>query len=281
MNAPFRQNLVGDPVCVSVLMSTYARESAHHLEESLASLYLQTRIPDEIVLVVDGPIDNEQEEVIAKYERAEIPLIVVRKEVQAGLALAMNTGLEHCRGRYVMRMDADDICERDRVELQVEFLQQHPEIDLLGGWIQELSDDDMLYGVKASPCHHEELAKALRFRNVISHPTVIMRRKTLIAVGAYRTDFGLLEDYDLFVRFVEAGAKLHVIPKVLLRARTSKAQRARRGGLEYLRGELAFRRSCFRRGFLTPREFVLTTALYSAFRLIGPLRRSFYGLART
>lgn len=280
MNALLTGRPVGVAISVSVLMSTYGRETAAHLEECLASLEAQTLAPTEIVLVVDGPIDEAQERVISHYSASSIPLVTVRLASCHGLAAAMNAGLEVCRGDFVMRMDSDDICEPDRNELQLAYLIRHPEVDLVGSWCSEFSDDNMITGSKVSPCAHAEIVAALRFRNVLVHPTVLIRREKLDAVGGYRSDFGRLEDYDLFVRLVVTGATMHVIPRRLIRVRTSLAQRSRRGGWGYLRNEICFRWHCLKIGFLSPKQFMLTVILYGAFRLAGPLRRTFYGLAR-
>jgi hypothetical protein len=90
-----------------------------------------------------------------------------------------------------------------------------------------------------------------------------------------------MEDYDLFLRLVEAGAHFHVIPKVLLRIRSGIDQRKRRGGMKYVLNEIRFRLEFYRSGFFTLREFVLISTLYTCFRLVsGTMRDRLYGLAR-
>jgi glycosyltransferase involved in cell wall biosynthesis len=121
---------------VSVLMSTHAGETAAILAESLASIYAQTVLPDQLVLVLDGPVDPDQEEIIARFGRdARIAdLTLVRLEHNVGLARAMNAGLERCIGAYTMRADSDDLCHPQRLGLQLAYARAHPEIDLVSSW---------------------------------------------------------------------------------------------------------------------------------------------------
>src|SRR5262249_2229778 len=145
----------GQPT-ISVLMSTYAGESGANLSESLESIYAQTVIPDQMVLVVDGPIGADQEEVLARYAKdlriAEWTL--VRLPTNGGLARAMNAGLEHCTGTYIMRADSDDICEPCRLEVQLAYAEVHPETDVIAGWGTEFYDDGRPDPMKTSSVLH-------------------------------------------------------------------------------------------------------------------------------
>jgi len=269
---------------VNVLMSTYKAEKAEYLAAAMESLYSQTVPPDRVVLVLDGEVGMDQHEVITRFgtDGRRPDLTIVALPQNGGLANALNAGLAYCDGDYVMRMDSDDICMPDRLALQLAYLAEHPDADLISSWVREFSDAEAQERLKVSPTDHDAITSALRWRNVIAHSAVIVRTSALKKIGGYRADFGMLEDYDLFVRLITSGAHLHVIPKVLLRIRTSMAQRARRGNLAYLKNEIRFRAECLRLGFLNRSQFVATVCLYAVFRLAGPaLRNRFYGLART
>lgn len=268
---------------VSVLMATYADESAANLRDSLESIYAQNVRPQEIILVVDGPVDGEQENIIAQYlsDRRIGTLSVVRLQACGGLANALNAGLERCRGDYTMRMDSDDICEPDRLQRQLSYALSHPDIDLIASWSEEFFDDGSTSRLKIAPVSHDAVVKALQWRNIIIHPTALIRTESLRKVGGYRADYGKLEDYDLFVRFALGGMKFHVIPKVLVRVRTGSELWRRRGGVRYCLDEIRFRAECLRRGFVNVRQFIAITAMYTVFRLLsGPLRGRLYALAR-
>jgi len=269
---------------VNVLMSTHKGENGHNLAEALESLYAQTVTPDRIVLVLDGYVGQDQHDVISFYgaDRRGPDLTIVALPSNSGLAHALNAGLAYCDGDFVMRMDSDDICMPDRLALQLAYIKEHPETDLISSWASEFTVGEPTEKMKVSPTEHDALAMALRWRNVIAHSAILIRTSTLTRVGGYRADFGLLEDYDLWVRLMTKGARFHVLPKVLLRIRTSLAQRGRRGNLAYLRNEIRFRSECLRIGFLTRSQFIATLGLYAMFRLAGPmLRNQFYALART
>lgn len=269
---------------VSVLMATYADESASNLRDSLESIYAQNVRPWEIILVIDGPIGVDQEAVIAHYlsdPRIEA-LSIVRLPTCSGLANALNAGLERCRGTYTMRMDSDDVCEPDRLERQIAYARSHPDIDLIASWSEEFFDDGTPSRLKIAPVSHDAVVRALQWRNIIIHPSTLIRTDSLRKVDGYRAAYGKLEDYDLFVRFALGGMKFHVIPKVLVRVRTGSHLWQRRGGLRYCLDEIRFRAECFRAGFLNARQFIAITAMYILFRLIsGPLRGRLYALART
>jgi glycosyltransferase involved in cell wall biosynthesis len=269
---------------VSALLSTFAGETAANLGESLESIYAQTVPPDQLVLVLDGPVDVGQEEVIARYARDSriANLTLVRLQSNVGLARAMNAGLERCSGKYIMRADSDDLCDPRRLELQLDHFRAHAETDLVAAWSAEFYGGGRADVLKTSSVQHDAVVRALRWRNVLVHPTVLIRTKPLRRVGGYRPDFPLLEDYDLFVRLVLSGARFHVIPKVLLRFRSSIEQRRRRGGLRYCMNEIRFRFYCLRAGFLSPGEFIIVTPMYVVFRLVGgSFRDRLYALVRT
>ena len=269
---------------VNVLMSTHKGENGKNLAEALESIYAQTLPPDRVVLVLDGHVGTDQHDVIGTYgaDSRGPDLTIVSLPSNSGLASALNAGLAYCDGEFVMRMDSDDICMPDRLALQLAYFNEHPEMDVISSWASEFSANDTTEKMKVSPTEHDALAMALRWRNVIAHSAILIRTEALKKVGGYRADFGLLEDYDLWVRLLTAGSQFHVLPKVLLRIRTSLAQRGRRGNLAYLRNEIRFRSECLRIGFLTRSQFVATLFLYAMFRLAGPmLRNQFYALART
>jgi len=271
------------PATVSALMSTYAGETAKNLAESLESIYGQTLAPHQLVLVLDGPIDDSQEAVIAHYAKdcRIVDLTIVRLPSNVGLARALNAGLERCVGQYLMRMDSDDICDPLRLELQLNYFRDHPEIDIVTTWATDFYEDGRPNVIKSSPTCHDAVVRALRWRNVLVHPAVLVRIEAVRAIGGYRRDFGLLEDYDLFVRLALIGAKFHVIPKSLLRLRASTNQRRRRGGLRYCANDIKFRFFCLRTGFLNAREFFVLTSFYTVFRLIGGvLRDRLYSFTR-
>jgi GT2 family glycosyltransferase len=178
-------------------------------------------------------------------------------------------------------MDSDDISVPDRLAIQLAYFAAYPETDVISSWCEEFFEDGTSPQLKICPASHEAIVDALRFRNVLTHPALMIRSDTLRRVGAYRAKFGKLEDYDLFIRLAQSGARFHAIPKVLVRMRSSLEQRSRRGGLSYCIHEIRFRTEHFRQGFLSTGQFIMTTTMYMLFRLTSAaLRRRVYSMAR-
>lgn len=268
---------------VSVLMATYAGDKAIHLAQALESVFNQTRAPDELVLVLDGPIGTVSEQVVADYRNdPRIPRVKIRRlPVNCGLAHALNAGLDACDGQWIMRMDSDDIALPDRLRLQLDYAGEHRDADLISSWCEEFSDGTSVTRIKSSPVTHDSVVRALKWRNVLVHPTILVRAATLRRFGGYRTEFDKLEDYDLFVRLALAGARFRVIPKALLKVRVGQGMMIRRGGFRYCWNEVRFRAFCWRNGLLTAPQFAATTLAYLTFRLTGAtLRARLYGFTR-
>jgi glycosyltransferase involved in cell wall biosynthesis len=126
----------------SVLMCVYAGDDAGALAASLASLVSQSRPPDEIVLVEDGPLPRELANVIQSVSSSRPGLLTIhRLETNRGLIASLNAGLKLCRGEFLFRMDADDVCRTDRIEKQLEFMEGHAQIGVLGSAMDEFVDD--------------------------------------------------------------------------------------------------------------------------------------------
>ncbi len=197
----------------SVLMTTYAGERAEFLEAALLSIIDQTLAAAQIVLVVDGPIDAAQHAVLDRGAEqataAGSQFIQVDRAQCGGLAIALNHGLRHCSEPWIARMDSDDHAPPHRLAMQWEFLAAHPDIDVLAGYQMEFSAHPaQVDRVKTIPERHDDIARVLRWRNTISHPSVVMRSDAVRRVGGYH-EIGLLEDYDLMLRMLAAGARFH------------------------------------------------------------------------
>lgn len=270
-----------DDAEVSVLMAA-SGETAENLKQSLESVYAQTVRAKQVVLVLYGAPDPMKEHVVERFalDSRIADLKIIRLESCDGFAKALNVGLEICYGAYIMFADGYSVSQPDRLELQLSYFLNHPETDVVGSWGVEC--DGTRHLSKVSSVDSATVIKALRVRNVLSHPTLMIATDTLRRVGGYRSDFSMLEDYDLFVRLVALGAKFHVIPKILVRTQNGLEQRRRRRGLRYCLSEIRFRYFCFRAGFLSKTGFFLLTPVYVVLRLTGGASLDWlYFLART
>ena len=201
---------------VSVLLP--ARNAAATLDAALASLRRQTWSDWECVVVDDGSTDATGE--VARAAAAIDPRVTMVPTPPRGLVAALGTGLERCRGEYVARMDADDLMRRDRLALQVDGLDRDPQLAAVGAHVRFFPRAGMSDGLRAYERWLNSVDSPARLRaeafveSPVAHPTLLIRRSVLAAVG-YR-DRGWPEDYDLVLRLLAAGHEIGVVPRRLL-----------------------------------------------------------------
>ena len=217
---------------ISVLMSVYGKDNPGYYRLALESVTSrQVLKPKQAVIVFDGPVPDEIEIITKEVEEKnpEICFAIVRQKTNKGLAAALNTGLRSCSCEYVARMDSDDISEPERFRLQADYLQKHPETDLLGGFISEFIDDPQKStSVRKVGCDKESILRMAKRRTPFNHVSVIYRKESVLAVGGYAEDFGKLEDYRLWVDMISAGMTFSNIDDILVNVRVGDGQLRRR-----------------------------------------------------
>lgn len=246
----------------SVLMSVYAKEDPAHFRLALQSnLVHQTLLPTEMVLVCDGPLTPELDAVIAEYETAFPQVLrVCRLEKNCGLGNALNYGLQQCRYEWIARADSDDVCDKERFEIQMRYLRVHSEIDVLGGWIDEFESDwQQPFREKQMPLHHEEIVKMAKFRNPINHMTVIFRKSVIEAAGSYQ-HLPYMEDYFLWVRAICNGAKTANLAQNLVHARVGNGMAQRRGNRAQIASRKELNKYMVQYGLATKLDAAISTA---------------------
>ena len=224
----------------SVLMSVYYSEKAKWLQTSLESVFNQTVKPTEVVLVEDGPLTDELYAVIAKFKDEHAELKSVKLPVNSGLGKALNVGLKQCSYPLVARMDSDDISKPYRFEQQLQYFEEHPDVDVCSSWIDEFQDDvDNITAIKKLPETHDALYEYGKMRCPVNHPSVMFRRDAVLMNGSYQ-DYPLLEDYFLWVRMMTNGCTFHCLQESLLFFRANREMYKRRGGIKYALIEVRF-----------------------------------------
>lgn len=224
----------------SVLLSIYYKESPEFLQECFNSILSQTLQPNEIILVKDGPINNELDSVITEYASLMPMLKIIPLTENQGLGKALNEGLKHCSHDIVARMDTDDICKPDRFEKQISIFKTNHDIDIVSSWIEEFEENTSnILSVRKLPETHSEIYAYGKKRCPINHPVVMFKKKAVLAAGGYM-HLPLFEDYYLWIRMLVNGAKFYNIQESLLYFRTSEAMFMRRGGLKYALTEVSF-----------------------------------------
>lgn len=256
----------------SVLMSVYQRVNETELTQCLASLTYQTQQPDQIVIVIDGPIPDNLEIQLQQFEaNSETKVTLVPLKENGGLTKALNAGLSHCTGEWIFRMDADDISSPDRFEVQLEALNANPHIDLLGTAMWEFSNDprnpERFKPVKAE---HKDIKQSFALRNPINHPTICMRKELIQQVGGY-PELPLLEDYFLWAKLLQAGATFHNLTSAHYLFRFDDATLHRRGGAQNFRNEIWLRRWMYRAKLTTLPTYLFGCTIQLVLRF-APMR---------
>lgn len=221
----------------SVLMSLYIKENPLFLVECFTSLVNQTYPADEIVLVLDGMITPELEQVIEQFQ-PKLPLKLVPLAQNVGLGKALNEGINQCSNEWLFRMDTDDICYPERFAKQVEFIEKNPDVVLFSTHIAEFDKDPQhILSIREVPISFEEIVRFNKMRSPFNHMTVAYKKSVLHEVGGYQHHL-FLEDYNLWNRVIAGGYKVGNLPDVLLYARTNgDAMIGRRRGWGYAKSE--------------------------------------------
>lgn len=241
----------------SVLLSLYIKEQPSFLKQSLDSLLSQTLLPNEIVLVKDGPLTSELDAVVSDFAKRCASLRVVALPQNQGLGRALNEGLKYCSYDLVARMDTDDIAKPNRFEKQIRIFNEYPEIDVCSSWVEEFIESPHYpVSVKKLPEKHVDIAVYAHSRNPVNHPVVMFRKKAVMEAGGYQ-HFPLFEDYYLWVRMLANGARFYNIQESLLYFRTSPDMFKRRGGLKYAMDEFRFQKVMFDMNMIFSKQLLL------------------------
>ena len=235
----------------SLLLSIYKHENPDYVVTCFDSIYSQTVLPTEIVLVEDGPLTSELYKVLEKEEKRFPCMKRVVLEKNQGLGVSLRKGLEACTHDIVARMDTDDICLPKRFEIQINYMQAHPDIDVLGAWITEFEyEPSNAVAIRCLPEEHKEIYNFGKLRNPMNHPVVMFRKKAVLDVGSYQPCY-LFEDYYLWGRMLVKGYHFHNLQQSLLLFRRSPEMIQRRGGLSYAFHEIAFLKKLQKTGYIS------------------------------
>ena len=213
----------------SVLMSVYYKEKPEYLDLSIKSILDQTVKPDEFIIVEDGPLTVELDEVINKYLKDNTEVFhVIKLKQNGGLGHALNIGIKASRNELIARMDSDDISLPDRCEKQLKAFQVNPELSIIGTQIDEfINDPKNVVSSRIVPTTDEDIRKFARRRSPFNHPTVMYRKSDLLRLKGYQTS-GRKEDLDLFIRMINNGCKALNLNEALLLYRSNEDNLKRR-----------------------------------------------------
>ncbi len=223
----------------SVIISVYKNDRAEYVAIAIDSIIQhQTIKPDEVILVVDGPIGYDLSNLLLQFERKyEKYLKILWQKVNTGLGNVLRIGVENAKYDIIARMDSDDISRSDRFEKQIKFMSENPDVDLVGGQIEEFIDSaDNIVGKRIVPTESTEIYKYIKSRCPFNHMSVMFRKSAVLNVGNYM-DWHYNEDYYLWIRMALAGCVFANMPDTLVNVRVGKDMYNRRGGWKYFKSE--------------------------------------------
>jgi GT2 family glycosyltransferase len=207
------------PPAVSVVMPV--RDGEAFLREAIDSVLAEELSDLELVVVDDGSTDSTSS-ILEEYA-ARDARVRVHREAGDNLATAINRGFRRCRAPLFARLDADDVSIPGRLQAQVEFMNAHPEVVLLGGQALLVNESGVDFATARYPLEDGELRTALATGNPFVHSAVAISRRAFEAVGGYRENLDHAEDLDLWLRLAEQG-KLANLPQPVVKYRIHARQ---------------------------------------------------------
>lgn len=240
----------------SVLMSVYRNDKPEDFLEAVKSVSVkQTLPPDEIVIVVDGPVPESLEKKIIEIEKNIPSTRIIWQKENKGLGQALNIGMKACSNELVARMDADDISVPDRFEKQIAYMKSHPDCDVVGGQISEFIDSpENIVVYRKVPLDPIDCLNYFKDRDPLNHMTVLLRKSAVMKVGNYQP-WHLDEDTYLWGRLLKNGYRIANLQDILVNVRVGKEMYARRGGWKYFKSDSKILKWKLDNGFLSHSRF--------------------------
>ena len=260
----------------TLLLCTYKNDNPQHLKECLDSIIAGTIHPSEMIIVNDGPLTAELDEVISStnfpFETAIIPLPTHQTQ-----GIARREGVAAAKYDWIALMDSDDVCLPDRFEKQCSEIEKNPKIDIIGGQIAEFSvTQNQVHALRQVPIHHEEILAYAKKRNPFNTMAVMLKKDLALRSGNFRY-FPGFEDYDLWVRMIKNGAICQNSEDVLVRVRTGCGMYSRRRGIGYIKNEWRMQLQLRNLGFTTRFQFIKNIFIRIPVRLFPkPMIESIY-----
>lgn len=215
---------------IAVLMSVYRKDNPEYLDTSIRSVWTdQTLRPNQIVIIKDGPISTETQAVLNRWQiDLGDKLQVIQHSKNEGLTKSLNDGIDIIKTDLIARMDSDDISCPARFEKQAKYLSEHPDIDIVGGSLQEFDAQNTCLNIRHYPQTHQDAVNSMHKACPLAHPTVMMRRRIFDKGLRYDERFKTSQDIALWFDAVCAGYYIANIPDVTIHFRFAADTYSRR-----------------------------------------------------
>lgn len=258
----------------SILMSVYKNDNSQYLKESINSMLNQTILTNDFVIVKDGILTKELNDILDEYNQKYNFINLIQIKENVGLGKALSIGINECKNELVARMDADDYSFINWIEKQLTFLEKNPDIDLIGTQALEFTEDvNNPLQYNNFPMIHEEIVKYAHSRNPYSHPSVMFKKSKVLQSGNYQTAY-LCEDYDLWIRMIQSGCKCANLNECLFAVRVNNDFFKRRGGIKYVKSINNLMKRNMKNGFFTLKDYFKNITIRSVVYLMPNNMRS-------
>lgn len=246
----------GETQKFSVCMSVYKNDNTADFTDAVLSIYNQTCPPDEIILVIDGPVSMTMYDAIEVLKEKTGIMKIIPLEQNMGHAIARQTALEIAKNDLCAVMDADDISLPDRFEKQLQAFENYPDVSVIGGFINEfIHTVDNVVGSRIVPECDIDIKNYMKSRCPMNLVTVMFKKKDIMNVGGYQ-DWYCEEDYYLWIRLALAGYKFYNIQENLVNVRVGEKMYQRRGGKKYFLSEARLQKYMFDHKLITYPRYI-------------------------
>ena len=208
---------------VTVGIPYYCNTVKDELEEAIDSILNQSRQPEEIHLIQDGPVPEELKKLVESYLDKEKIIKHLVIPVRCGLAYALNISILNSKTGLYARMDSDDISHPMRLERQLLFLKENQGYDIVGTWLAEFEEEinRLTDRIRKVPTDQESIYRMFHYRNPLNHATLVFRRDVFAITGLYNPSYKKAQDTELYARVFKNNVNVANLPEVLYYMRLS------------------------------------------------------------
>lgn len=254
----------------SVCMSVYKNDSADNFTDAVLSIYNQTCPPDEIIIVIDGPVPEIIHKTIDTLIQKISIIKVIPLKQNMGHAIARQTGLEAAKHNLCAIMDADDLSVPNRFEKQLNVFNEFNDVSVVGGLINEFHPTiDNVVGSRIVPKYDTDIKNYMKSRCPMNLVTVMLKKNDIMEVGGYQ-DWYCEEDYYLWIRLTLAGYKFYNIQENLVNVRVGKEMYQRRGGKKYFQSEARLQKYMLDHKLITYPKYIYNVLIRWTVQVIMP-----------
>ncbi len=267
----------------SVLMSVYAKEDPLFLKDALESVVDQTVKANEIIIVEDGPLTEELNEVLDRFQKKYSVIKRYPLKENIGLGGALNFGIQYAENELIARMDTDDIAVKNRFELQLQAFAKEPKLGIIGGHVAEFVDTpDVVTAYRKVPLNSADIHKFARRRSPFNHPTVMYKKSVIQQLDGYDSTAIRIEDYDLWLRALSSDVLCVNLDVTLLKYRANPEAIKRRKSFSSLKSHVTARRRFYKSGYISYSDLAygITTQIILYFLPVKTANRLFQRIAR-